>query len=183
MRIFAGDFSSLQPDVLTCVGRYRHQVFVQRLGWNLRCKDGLEYDQFDRDDTVYVVAQNETGEITGTARLLPTTEPYLLREIFPQLLHGAPAPESVETWELSRFAAVDLNATAAISAGQFSSPAATALLRASLDCAASLGARRVVTVSPVGVERLLRRAGFLVSRMAPPVVVDGTPLFACSIEV
>lgn len=165
------------------MARYRHRVFVQRLGWKLPCAGEKEYDQFDRDDTVYVVAQDEAGEVTGTARLLPTTSPYLLREVFPQLLHGLPPPESAETWELSRFAAVDLKAPAAKEAGQFSSPAATALLRAALDCAAARGARRLVTVSPVGVERLLRRAGFAMRKIAPPVVVDGAPLFACCIDI
>ncbi len=37
---------------MTNVARYRHKVFVERLGWQLRCENALEYDQFDRHDTV-----------------------------------------------------------------------------------------------------------------------------------
>ncbi|WP_063771728.1 acyl-homoserine-lactone synthase [Cupriavidus necator] len=168
--------------MMTRLARYRHEVFVQRLGWTLPCPDGLELDQFDREDTVYLVALNKcTGAIRGSARLMPTTRPYLLREIFPVLLHDAPAPTSADIWELSRFAVVDLEAPASARSGQFSSRAATALLRATLICAAELGARGLVSVSPIGVARLLKRAGFVV-QSGPPVTMGGKRLFVCRID-
>jgi N-acyl-L-homoserine lactone synthetase len=34
----------------------------------------------------------------------------------------------------------------------------------------------------LGVERLLRIAGFKAHRLAPPTIVDGNPVFACSIS-
>ncbi len=40
----------------------------------------------------------------GSWRLLPTTGPYMLRDVFPQLLHGVAAPAAADTWEISRFA-------------------------------------------------------------------------------
>jgi N-acyl-L-homoserine lactone synthetase len=164
------------------MGDYRHRVFIKKLGWQLRCEDGLEYDQFDRDDTFYVIATGDDGDVVGTARLLPTTRPYLLDTVFPQLLHGFAPPRSENVWELSRFAAVDFKAARTSAMSQFSSPVAVGLLRASLECAAALGARQLVTVSPLGVERLLSRSGFRVHRAAPPVLVEGTPLFACWID-
>ena len=181
MRIISGDAASLPGDMVTRVARYRHEVFVRRLGWTLGCPDGWEYDQFDREDTVHVVALDKrTGEIRGVARLLPTTRPYLLSEVFPGLLHGLPAPASAKIWELSRFAAVNVNARCSTRNGQFSSRAAMVLLRATLMCAAELGARELVSVSPIGVQRLLNRAGFLVNGSAP-VTVNGERLFACRI--
>ncbi|MBL8509853.1 MAG: GNAT family N-acetyltransferase, partial [Chitinimonas sp.] len=94
------------------LARYRHRVFVEKLGWQLKCQDGLEFDQFDRPDTLYVVAQDQDDQVVGGARLLPTTRPYLLGEIFPQLLNGQPVPNSSDIWELSRFAAVDFSEAA-----------------------------------------------------------------------
>ncbi|MDZ7584524.1 MAG: acyl-homoserine-lactone synthase [Thiobacillus sp.] len=182
MRIFSGTQSELQPGLVTGVAHYRHKVFVQKLGWQLQCENALEYDQFDRDDTVYVVAQNDAEEIIGTARLLPTTRPYLLGEVFPQLLNGLPPPASAEIWELSRFAAVDFNAPTTSSLGQFSSPIAVDLLRASLKSASAHGAKQLITVSPLGVERLLRSAGVSAHRAGPPMMVDGSPIFACWIS-
>lgn len=181
MQIVAGFRQTLHPELFDAMSRYRYRVFVEKLGWHLRCDDALEYDQFDRDDTMYVIAQGEDGDVVGTARLLPTTRPYLLGEVFPQLLNGQAAPAAPDIWELSRFAAVDFQARGSSPLRQFSSPTAVGLLRASLECAARQGARRVVTVSPTSVERLLRVAGFEAYRLGLPTIVDGAPLFACSI--
>ncbi|HJW10614.1 MAG TPA: acyl-homoserine-lactone synthase, partial [Albitalea sp.] len=125
----------------------------------------------------------ESGDVAGSARLLPTTRPYLLGDVFPQLLHGQPVPATSAIWELSRFAAVDFSAAKTSALSQFSSPVAVGLLRAAMRCAAERGAERLITVSPLGIERLLRRYGFRAHRAAPPLIVDGHPLFACLIEL
>ena len=182
MNIVTGTPADLSLEIMAGVARYRHKVFVEKLGWQLRCENALEFDQFDRDDTVYVVAYNRDQEVVGTARLLPTTRPYLLDEVFPHLLHGMAPPHSPDVWELSRFAAMDFSVQASSALAQFSSPIAVGLLQASLECAARHGAKRFITVSPLGVERLLRIAGFRAHRLAPPTIVDGNPVFACSIS-
>lgn len=184
MDYIAGTSGGLSPDLMVGLGRFRHQVFVEMLGWQLDARsEGLELDQFDRPDTVYVIARNESGAVTGSARLLPTTRPYLLGDVFPQLLHDQPVPESPAVWELSRFAAVDFTAAKTSALPQYSSPVAVGLLRAAMRVAAERGAERLITVSPLGIERLLRRAGFHAHRAAPPIIVDGHPLFAALIEL
>ena len=183
MEIVAGTQITLAHDMLERMARFRYRVFVQLLGWSLPCRDGIELDQFDREDTLYLVAR-QGEDVVGMARLLPTQRPYLLGEVFPQLMGSLPAPQDASVWELSRFTAVDPEPGAeGGTSRQFSSPAAVDLLRSALKLAAEHGVRRLITVSPVGVERLLRRAGFLAQRAAPPVVVDGHSLFACWIEV
>lgn len=152
MQFVSGAAEAFPDSLYSQVARYRHRIFVERLGWQLRTENGLELDEFDRPDTVYVVARGEDGGIHGCARLLPTTSPYLLGDVFPQLLNGLPLPSSPEIWELSRFAAVR-------------------------------GAKQLITVSPIGVERLVRRAGFEAHRMGPPMIVDGHPIFACLIPL
>jgi N-acyl-L-homoserine lactone synthetase len=183
MEFIAGVSTCLPAAVNVSVARYRYKVFVETLGWELNTRDELELDQFDRTDTVYVVARDDAGQINGFARLLPTTRPYLLGEIFPQLLNGQPVPCADDVWELSRFAAVDFNKQSANALGQMSSEIAIRLLQESIACAAAHGARRLITVSPVGIERLLRKAGFHVHRAGPPMIVDGHALFACWIEI
>ncbi len=183
MNFVSGNSISLHKCLLDGMARYRHRVFVEKLGWDLNCSDGLEIDQFDREDTVYVLGQDAAGAVIGTARLLPTTRPYLLGEVFPQLLNGAPVPASPTIWELSRFAAVDFNATHFSPLKQFSSPLATALLDAAMDCARKHGARELITVSPLGVERLLARAGYRVHRAGVPIVQGGHPIVALRIQL
>lgn len=183
MNMVSGVSDSLLGGLYSLTATYRHRVFVEHLGWKLATQDGMERDQFDRADTLYVVARNEMGDVCGCARLLPTTRPYLLSEVFPQLLNGAPPPSTPEVWELSRFAAVDFSANTTSALGQFSSPVAIRLLEEAMACAVARGAKRLITVSPIGVERLLRRAGFHAHRAGPPTIIDGHPIFACWIEV
>lgn len=185
MNVLSGPSSAFPDHFIQQVANYRHRVFIELLGWQMPNREALdlELDQFDRDDTVYVVAHDAQRRINGCARLLPTTRPYLLGEVFPQLLNGLPPPCTPEVWELSRFAAVDFNGHSAVGRGQFSSDITLALLHEAVACAAGYGAKRLITVSPVGVERLLRKTGLRSHRAGPPMVIDGHPLFACWIEI
>jgi len=183
IHVVTGRQEELPHGLYLKVAHYRHKVFVERLGWQLQTFNYAEQDQFDRFDTVYVISRDERGNISGCARLLPTTQPYLLGDVFPQLLNGMPPPNSPDVWELSRFAAVDFNAKTSCALGQFSSPITVTLLQEAIAYAASQGAKRVITVSPVGVERLLKRTGFHSHRAGPPMVVDGHPIFACWIDI
>ena len=182
MQVITGPAEVLPNNLYAKVAGYRHQVFVEQLGWALHTENGMESDQFDRADTVYVVAQDDNGHISGCARLLPNSRPYLLGEIFPQLLNGLAPPCSPEVWELSRFAAVDLNGQAKMP-GQFSSSGARKLLEESVACAVSHGAKRLITVSPIGVERLLSRSEYHAHRAGPPMIIGGHPIFACWIDL
>jgi acyl homoserine lactone synthase len=181
--VIAGSPKVLPHDIYRKVGQYRQKVFVETLGWDLQTRDGMELDQFDRPDTLYMVSQDDEGCVNGCARLLPTHRPYLLGEVFPELMNGQPVPCSPEIWELSRFAAVDFNARGGAALAQFSSGIAVQLLRQAIACAAEQGARRLITVSPIGIERLLRHTGVHAHRAGPPMIIDGHPIFACWIEV
>ncbi|HYD80168.1 MAG TPA: acyl-homoserine-lactone synthase [Paucimonas sp.] len=181
METITGTVSDFSPEFESAIAQYRHKIFIERLGWQLPVENGMERDQFDRPDTLYVIARNGNGAICGCARLLPTTRPYLLGDIFPNLLVGMPVPCDNQTWELSRFAVADIDAE---SVSQSEATRNTrALLAASIKSAAEHGACRLITVSPLGIERLLQRMGVHAHRAGPPVLVDGKPVFACWIEI
>lgn len=182
MQVVSGAPDRLPKGLYSKVAQYRHKVFVEHLGWQLDTDNNMESDQFDRPDTVYVIARNDEGQVFGCARLLPSTHPYLLGEVFPQLLNGLPPPRTPDVWELSRFAAMDFDNQTTSAMGQFSSPIAVRLLQESIACAVAHGAKRLITVSPLGVERLLRKAGFHAHRAGPPMVIEGHAIFACWIE-
>lgn len=93
------------PDaVVDRIHPFRHRVFHERLGWSVPSLGGRDRDYFDDLDPVFIAAQRHDRRITGIFRLLPTTEPYMLREVFPALLRGEPVPCASDVWELSRFA-------------------------------------------------------------------------------
>lgn len=183
MRVLFGDRETLKPVAVSNLGRYRYKVFVEHLKWHLPCEAGHEFDQFDRSDTKYLIALGQGEDIVGCARLLPTTHPYLLESVFPVLLNGQPPPSSPEVWELSRFAAVDFSEDKPSVLKQFSVRAAVELLRISMACAKRCGARKLVTVSPMGVERLLAWAGFSWVRAGNPLRFGDDLIVAGYIDV
>ena len=75
MQILVHMGEDLPADVAVGLARYRYDIFVKQLGWELPSQENSgERDQYDRSDTVYVVARDDFNAICGCARLLPTTE-------------------------------------------------------------------------------------------------------------
>ena len=66
--------------------RMRYRVFKERLSWKVEVKDGEERDRFDDLNPVYVIALDEAEKVVGSWRLVPTTGPYMLRDVFSDLL-------------------------------------------------------------------------------------------------
>ncbi|HZZ59901.1 MAG TPA: acyl-homoserine-lactone synthase [Roseiarcus sp.] len=87
--------------------RNRAEIFGERLGWEVVVKDGRERDRFDDLDPLYLISVDPmTGTYWGSLRLLPTTGPNMLRDVFPQLLEEGEVVESATIWESSRICAV-----------------------------------------------------------------------------
>ena len=81
MHIVAGTASNLSTSAFSAMAHYRYRVFVEKLGWKLANDGVTELDQFDRDDTLYVMARERDARLSGVARLLPTC-----------LLYTSPSP-------------------------------------------------------------------------------------------
>ncbi len=183
MKIIAGTAESMPASLLFDIARYRYRVFVEHLGWRLHAAGPFELDEFDRRDTAYIAAIDAEGAVVGTARLLPTDRPYLLSEVFPQLMGDAPPPRSAAVWEVSRFSAIDPRSSPSSKTTNFASPLALDILAAAMRIAADAGAKHLISVSPLGIERILRHAGVKAERANKPQEVDGHQLFACWIPV
>lgn len=85
--------------------RLRKRVFKDRMGWDVQVTNGgLEIDQFDIPEAIYLLATNKAGRVVGNWRLLPTTGPTMIRDVWPQFLDSLPMPSSPTVWEASRFA-------------------------------------------------------------------------------
>ncbi|MGK6315609.1 acyl-homoserine-lactone synthase [Neorhizobium sp. DT-125] len=84
--------------------RIRAAVFNDRLGWDVTVTNGREIDRFDDENPLYLISLDEnTGRVQGSLRLLPTTGPNMLRDVFPVLLPPDQVVESPLIWESSRF--------------------------------------------------------------------------------
>jgi N-acyl-L-homoserine lactone synthetase len=82
--------------------RDRRAVFVDALSWPLSVTaDGLEIDQFDGDDAVYLIDASGAGAHLASLRLLPTTGPHLMQHAFEDLCEGG-VPIGDDIWEMTR---------------------------------------------------------------------------------
>ena len=80
--------------------RIRYEIYVRERGWKeIDRPDGLERDQFDNETATYVLAL-DNGQIVGGSRLVPSTEPHLLSEVFPHLarVRGVPCGPDICEW-------------------------------------------------------------------------------------
>jgi N-acyl-L-homoserine lactone synthetase len=151
--------------------RLRHEVFKERLDWEVGSLAGKERDMFDDLDPVYIVCEHQ-GEVLGSWRLLQTTRPYMLKDVFPELLYGKPAPEAPDVWEISRFA-VSKRVANNESLGTINT-VTNLLLDQLFSFAARRDISRIVAVADVRFERILKRAGLLTQRFGPPLQIGVT---------
>ena len=81
----------------------RKRVFVDLLKWDVPVLDGrFELDEFDDEQANYIIVADREGNHLGSARLLPTTRPHILGDLFPELCAG-PVPAGPDIFEITRF--------------------------------------------------------------------------------
>src|SRR5208337_3955112 len=103
LKVIEGANASFFPREMDAMFRNRAEVFAERLGWDVVVKGGYERDRFDDLNPVYLVSVDPVTErYWGSLRLLPTTGPNMLRDVFPQLLEEGEVVESATIWESSR---------------------------------------------------------------------------------
>lgn len=160
--------SNHDSSILDAIFRLRAEVFAERLGWDVVSYNGREMDDFDTHDAVYgAVYNDDDDEIEGCFRFLPTTGRYMLKDVFPELLYGSPAPNDPSILESTRFAVLPrgwrYNQKLALI------DITAQLLIAQLKYCLAYGFKKVVSVTDVRFERILRGAGLLCQRYGPPI--------------
>jgi acyl homoserine lactone synthase len=158
----------LSADILDSMYRLRSAAFADRLGWKVESIRGRESDRFDELDPTYMVARDSTqpNRALGCWRFLPTTGPYMLRDVFPELLDGAAVPNDVHVWEISRYA-VTSDANVARRGFGFGD-VSMAMWQQLFSFSREAGIDSFVAVTTVPVERLIARLGLTIERFGPP---------------
>lgn len=163
--------SPLAPRLLREMFQLRHRVFKERMGWKVGFLSDMERDCYDLMSPVYAVAEDSSGRIDGCWRLMPTTGPYLLKDVFPSLLYDHPVPASPLVWEASRFA-VDTTRGHGRLRGVTETTAI--LVAALLEFGLSFGIEKIIAVSDLRFERVLHRTGLKTQRFGQPQAVEST---------
>lgn len=92
----------LLADALPAAHRLRHRIFVQRQQYDVPCWHGMEWDQFDTPAATYLLWRDETARPRAVARLIPTTRPYMIQQLWPEITGPSELPSSDDVWEISR---------------------------------------------------------------------------------
>jgi len=142
--------------------RLRATMFRHKMGWDIPLMSGMEIDGYDALNPYYMMIRKSSKELCGCWRALPSQGPYMLKDTFPELLHGHVAPEDPKIWELSRFAI------------ETDGPHGFGFSRMALEAAREIvlfgdrmGIENFVTVTTSPIERMMRHAGFAVTRFGP----------------
>jgi N-acyl-L-homoserine lactone synthetase len=143
--------------VLDEMFRLRGRVFGNRLGWEVEVKDGMEFDRFDDLDPAYVVGLDEEGQVVSCLRLLQTTGPHMLADVFSSILDGEPPLRSVALWESTRFC-VDTQRLGRDGSKTAISRSTSELMAATLEFARRSGISDIVTVIDPIMDRVLKRS-------------------------
>lgn len=181
IQLVAPDLQSAFAKELREMHRLRYRIFKERLGWDVHTNEGLEADAFDDLKPHYLLLRGPNGSVDGCVRLLPSTGPTMLRDVFPALLEDRAAPASPTIWESSRFA---LDRAAEMSKGPKSLAEGTyELFAGMIEFGLSMSLSRIVTVTDLRVERILRRAGWPLERIGNPQTIGKTRAVAGYLKV
>src|SRR5579862_4506259 len=168
-------------DELMAMHRLRYRVFKERLAWDVRIIEGTEIDRFDSLHPAYLLFRGSGCAIEGCVRLLPCTGPTMVRDVFSQLLDGHVTPVTADVWESSRFA-LDF-ANRCITRDRGLAQATCELLAGMLEFGLSRTLEQILTVTDARMERILRRAGWPLERIAAPRPFGNTHAVAGYLEI
>lgn len=84
----------------------RAHVFHERLNWEVEVINGREEDEYDRlYNPLYIISERSDGSHAASIRLLPTTGPTMLRNIFYRFFPDCPDIYGANIWEVTRYCA------------------------------------------------------------------------------
>lgn len=87
--------------------RLRYKMNVDQQYWDVGRFQGMEYDQFDTPAATHLVWVDKQFNVRGTVRAAPTDRPYMIKELWPDMVTTCPLPNSLSVWEASRFCVDD----------------------------------------------------------------------------
>lgn len=168
------------PELFDEMFRMRAEVFSGRLGWDVKVENGREIDRFDAEDPLYLLSLDErSGKLRGAVRLLPTTGPNMLRDVFSVLMPGGTV-ESPLIWESSRFAVNPqiFEARDRAKANHMVNGITVELLCGMVEVAQRAGIEHIVSVFDARMARIFRSIDCRFEQLGTPVRIGKVMTYA-----
>ncbi len=173
----SGNERALYPDLISQMHILRKEVFFDRLKWEVDVEGNWEIDRFDDYDPLYVLSLNDKGRVQGSLRLLPTTGPNMLRDVFHCLLPTGEHIESPTIWESSRFCVSLKDQHGKRSLSNLNTVTAE-LIAAMGEVGVLAGLSNIVTVYDHFLRRIISRAGCDETLVGGPQDIGGVKTYA-----
>lgn len=165
------------PELIDAMHRLRKQVFHDRLRWDVPVKGDWEVDTFDEEDPLYVLSLDELGNLQGSLRLLPTTGPNMLRDVFAEITRESGPVENPHVWESSRFC-IRFSGERDQRESNLISKATVELIAGMGEVGLLAGLDHIVTVYDAFLRRIIRQTGCSEYLIGKPVRYGRIQTFA-----
>jgi acyl-homoserine lactone synthase len=177
VHVISRDNRHLYSDILEDYFRLRYKIYVLERKWMaLDRPDKREIDQFDTDETVYLLGLEGRSIIAGM-RLVPTMMPTLLSDLFPRLSIDGPVRRA-DVYELSRIFVIPSRR------GEHAGPRVEAMIRAAtMEYGLSMGLSAfTIVLETWWLPRLLDQ-GWNARPLGLPIDVDSMSTVAVQVEI
>ncbi len=162
-----------KTEMLFDMHRLRKRVFKDRLQWDVTVNaQGLEIDQFDTPEAVYLLHLNAARRVTGSWRLLSCAGPTMLRDIWPEYLKDLHMPARGDCIEVSRFA-VDCPADNLQQVITETQQAIGEMFCALTEFCMRIGVRYVYTLYDARIEKVINKIDCTPQSVSETLPIDG----------
>ena len=153
------------PKLTNRMFKLRKEVFADQLGWSVSVTDDYERDRYDDLGPVYLVWCDDNQErLYGCLRLMPTTGPTLLYDVFRATFPADIDLVSPGIWEGTRMC-IDEKVVAADYPDLSPVDAFSHLLLALCECALTHGIDTMISNYEPHMRRVYRKAGLNVDEL------------------
>lgn len=169
----------LYGEALPSIHKLRKKRFVDEQKWEIPTFKDMEYDAYDNPATTYFAYLNNDNKALGIVRIYPTDRPYMIKDVWPELIRDVPMPNSKNIYEGSRFVidgSLDKNAKKHIK---------HELVCAMLEYGLTNEIKEYVGVMPDNFwQSVFVKSGWKVKRLGPTIVAeDGSEIYAAQFRV
>jgi acyl homoserine lactone synthase len=181
IKLVAGSHRADFPREIAQMHEIRKRTFHDRLHWRVTTLRDWEIDEFDALNPLYLLSVDDNNNVRGSLRLLPTTGPNMLADVFPELLDDGMRIESATVWESSRFS-VEQEAASERSDNRLNRTTGE-LLTGIVEVGLLAGLTEVVSVYDAMFARILRRANCAAELIGKPARLGDIMGYAALFEI
>jgi acyl homoserine lactone synthase len=165
------------PALFDQMFRQRAHTFKERFGWDVSVTDGWETDAFDNLDPLYIMSVTpDRSRLLGSARLLPTSGPHMMSEIFGVHFEPDATLRTPLIWEITRFCTDENAKTTSTPSGL--SYTTLELLAGICELGMANGISHVTAVFEPLMGRIYRRAGLRTTMLGKSTSLGASTVYA-----